>query len=169
MAELKFENVWGSKSDSLVEEIVATWESLGALPPESDPYRRAQQVVFVIRTQEDKIVGISTAFNVFIEQLKSNMIAFRGLILPGYRLPGLLIKLVNETFNHLESVQSQFKPQPLGVVVEVENPNLLRIKKAVTATGLTFIGFSKKGFPIRIKYFKNAEIKYDIQLPGSSG
>ena len=164
MSKLTFDSVWKHQDQMLTDEIIATWNRLGVLPPGVDGRIRAQQVVFVVRNEARKIVGISTAYHLRSEQLRSPMLAFRAMLDPDYRIPGLLQKLFNVTFDQLEMSSYEMFPRPLGVIVEVENPNLLKVKKAVTSTGLTFIGFSPKGFPIRVKYFRNAQIDYDLHL-----
>lgn len=158
MEELTFENVWGPKSDELITEIANKWKSMGVLPPDEVPEKRANQVVFLIRNTAQDIVGISTAYNLHVAQLKNHLLAFRGMIDPKYRYPGLFTKLVLNTFDYLEEVHGEIVPKPIGLLAEVENPNLLKIKQAVTRTGLIFIGYSRRGFPVRVRYFKGAKI-----------
>lgn len=157
MEQLTFENVWGEKSPALIEEISNKWKSLGVIPPNESPEKRARQVVFLIRNEKRGIVGISTAYNLRVEQLGNHLLAFRSLLDPQYRIPGLFIKLVHSSFDYLESIHHTLEPKPIGLIAEIESPNLLKLRDAVTSTGFVFIGYSARKLPLRVKYFKGAK------------
>ncbi|MBV6647909.1 MAG: hypothetical protein KI790_20785 [Cyclobacteriaceae bacterium] len=152
------ENVWGKLSNETAAEIVGIWRALNALPADQDPYHRVKQVVLVARDHNNRIIGLTTAFTSYIQRLQNHFFVFRGLISPTRRIPGLFIKMTMETIKYLEAIHKSHHPRTIGVFAEIENPKLQQIKDAVTVTNLTFIGYSPKGNPIRVYYFKGAKL-----------
>ena len=67
-------------------------------------------------------------------------------------------KLTTNTLDYLESIHKSIDQRVIGVIAEFENKDLQKINYAVSKSGFVFIGFSKKGNPIRVYYFKGAKI-----------
>ena len=156
--QFKFENVWSIKNQELLDEIVQAWARVGAVPEGQSGLDRAKQVVYLIRDPLDKIAGISTAYIGTVPRLKNDFFIFRCMIFPEYRYPGLLFKITKMTIDYLESIHSSLNQKVVGVFTEVENEQLKKLNFAVLPSGLTFIGYSKRGNPIRVYYFKGAKI-----------
>ncbi len=154
---LYLENVFFKKSDALIQEIIKTWQELNLLPHGTNALGRAKQVVYVVRNKDHKIIGITTAYLTKVERLQNHLFAFRGMINPRYNAPGLFIHMTSRTIEFLESIHEKIKPRPIGVIAEIENANLQLFRDVVTPSGLTFIGFSAKGHPLRVYYFDGAK------------
>jgi len=154
------QSVFQKVDDHLANELIATWKKYGALPKEENGKERAAQVVIILRNKENNIIGISTAFPSYIEQLKCTLFAFRCMIAPEYRFPGLLTKITLETRNHLEKVYKQSHPECVGIITEIYNDKLSKNRREAvfTTSGFVFIGYSKNGYQIRVYYFKGAKI-----------
>ena len=158
MSSYTFQNVWSLKDQDLLDEIVAAWDRVGAIPDQQSSQDRAKQVVFLIRDHNNQIAGISTAFISYFPQLKNKFFIFRCMIFPEYRAPGLLAKLTTMTLDYLESIHKSLNEKVIGVITEVENKQLQKLNRAILHTGFIFIGYSKRGNPIRVYYFKGAKI-----------
>lgn len=137
--------------------MIRTWQELHALPPGIDAEKRALQVVYVFRNPDHRILGISTAYLTRVERLRSYLFAYRAMIHPVYNAPGLFIHLTGKSIDFLESIHHEVSPRPIGVIAEMENQNLQKLRNVVTPSGLIFIGFSAKGNPLRVRYFKGAK------------
>ncbi len=158
MDQIKIVDVWSNKSEELIQEIVDTWKKVGALPNQVDPFIRAKQVVLVARNEDNEIVGITTAKKTYYTPLKNDFYFFRGLLLPDYRIPGLFINMTIKTFERLEEFNYALigEKKPLGVITEVENPRLKKANLTKLSSGMVLIGFSTRGNPIYVYYFKGA-------------
>ena len=153
-----FHNVWSEKNQDLLDEIVDAWKQIGAIPPGQSGMDRAKQVVYLVRDENGKIVAITTAFITYFPQLKHDVFAFRALIFKENRIPGLLPKLTKMTLEYLESIHHSIDKNIIGVITEVENQSLQKLNRVVLSTGFTFIGYSKRGNPVRVYYFKGAKL-----------
>lgn len=156
--EITIENVWTNKSARQVQEIIDFWNDHKAIPPSEDISKRAQQVVIVARNENSKIVGVTTSYLKNYTPLKSKLFVFRGMIAPDYRVPGLFIKITNETIQVLEKFSKSIdaNERPVGLIAEMENHQLKKARSTKTPTGMTLIGFSKKENPIYVYYFRGA-------------
>jgi len=155
---LRFENVWSLKNQDLLDEIVEAWAILGVVPEGQSSMDRAKQVVYLVRNTDSKIVGISTTYISFIPKLKNKLFVYRCLIFPKYRYPGLLAMLTKMTLEYLESIHHSLNEKIIGVITEIENKSLQKLNLAVLPSGFVFIGYSKRGNPVRVYYFKGAKI-----------
>lgn len=156
--DLVIQTVWEAKSPELVEEIINTWKKYNALPPEVDTQKRANQVVLVVRNGNGEIVGITTAAQFFYQPLKNELFALRGMLVPDFRVPGLFIKMITTTIETLESntKKSNESNKPIGVIAEVEVPNIKSGRFTKLASGMTLLGFSSQDHPVYAYYFQGA-------------
>ena len=69
--QLIFENLWQQKATPLHAEVRLMWKKHFSGLTDDQVNTRLEQLVFVVRTQERKVVGVSTAHKVFIPQLKN--------------------------------------------------------------------------------------------------
>lgn len=159
--KVTFENLWQKDLGELKKEIITIWKQYHPGLEEDNAEERAKQIVFVIKNEFDQVVGISTAFKAYIKQLRNYLYAFRILILPEYRRPGLSTKLIIETRDFLESIHQQDETnRAVGIISLVENEGLKKVKREaiLSASKLVYIGNSSKGHHIRVYYFKGATI-----------
>ena len=154
----RFENVWCTKDQKLLNEIVEAWDRVHAIPANQSGQERAKQVVYLVRNKNDEIIGISTAYFTFIPNLNNNLFVYRCMIFPGNNIPGLFTKITLLTIEYLESIHKSLNQKVIGILTEVENKSLQKLNLAVLPSGFVFIGYSKRGNPLRVYYFKGAKI-----------
>ena len=157
---ITFEEVFGKLDQDLAGELIGVWKKFNLLAESESGNTRVKQVVMVVRNKNHEIIGISTAYPIQVEQLKNKLFAFRCMLVPEYRYPGLLTKLTVMTRDFLEEVHLTYDPYCIGIITEVQNTKLNDHRKEAVypGSGFTFIGYSKKGFQIRVYYFKGAKI-----------
>lgn len=161
--ELVFENLWKKKDPAGQEKVKLLWKKHFPETPDAVLSERVKQVVFVIRTSDGKVVGISTAYKSYIMHLKHNFYAFRCFIDPEYRVPGLTSTLLVKTRDFLEEIYQTDGTENehcIGVITLVENDRIMKHRNEAVwpASQMVYIGNSPKGYHIRVYYFKKALI-----------
>ncbi|QSE96215.1 hypothetical protein [Fulvivirga lutea] len=149
------------KTTKYNEQIIDFWQRLNALPDGVNPFHRVEETVFVATNSDGEVIGVTTAVPKQIAHLNQLwFFNFRTMMHPEFRIPGLVDYLASETINLLEQDYLQGKSECVGVITLIEDQRVQKIKrKAVyTATGLTFVGYTKNKAEIRLKYFKGATI-----------
>lgn len=124
---------------------------------------RLFQVVIVASTPEGEVVGVSTSYKAHIKHLKNNFYAFRCLIEPNYRIPGLMEVILLRTRDFMEEISQTDEPEGercIGLITLVENDRIMkhRTEAIWPASKMVYIGNSPKGYHIRAYYFKKALI-----------
>lgn len=161
---LIFENLWQQGTTPFHAQIMELWTRNF---PRIDPSvftARLNELVFIVRTPEGRVVGISTAYKMYIEQLKNNLYAFRCFLDPEFRIPGLTTKLVVITRVWLEEIHTQDGSEEsrcIGMITVVENQRMLQNRNEAILKGskMVYIGSTPKGNHIRVTYFKDALIR----------
>lgn len=154
------ENVWGRNTDPLRDTVLEIWRNNGG-PTGLQAEDRLAQLVFVVKDETGRVVGMSTAFKAYIRQLRNYCYAIRLMLVPGHRIPGLTSRLLVSTRDFLESIHQQdTTDRAIGMITLVENPHLKEKRNEAIwpASGMVYIGNSKEGHHIRIYYFKGARI-----------
>src|SRR4051794_15305566 len=100
-----FENVWRKNDPDVQQQVAAIWKNVAGLN-DAKIGERLQQIIFVAKDGQ-KVIGISTAFKSYIQQLKNYFYAYRCLIVPGSNIPGIDVKLSVLTRDFLESIHQQ--------------------------------------------------------------
>ena len=156
---LSIENIWKDVSEERIEEISQFWKANQLIGPNVDVVARAKQGLYVARNQDNTMVALTTAYPQFIKQLGNYLFAYRCVILPSYRYPGLLTKLTMLSRDYLESISTSFEPRCVGLITEVQNTSLAQYKKPIyPGTEFVFLGYTADGSQIRGYYFKQAEL-----------
>jgi len=161
--QLIFENLWQQKASSFHEEVKLMWKKHFQELTEDQLHDRLKQVVFILRTAEGRVVGVSTAHKAHIAQLKNKLYSFRCFIDPDYRIPGLTSTLTVKTRDWLEDIHQtdgDEKDRCIGMITLVENERIMTFRNEAIwrASKMVYIGNSPKGFHIRVYYFKKALI-----------
>ena len=157
-SKVTIHDVWQDKTEELVQEILDFWKVHRAIPSNVDINKRAQQVVLVLRDENQEIIGITTSYVTKYTILKNNVFVFRGMLAPSHRIPGLFIKMTITTIQILEASSRALndKERPIGVIAELENPALKKARITKTPSGMHLIGFSQRENPIYAYYFQGA-------------
>ncbi len=154
---ITFKNVF--KDNQLQKDAVSFWNQV--VPnAKFDRQERSKHVVFMAYFNQQPI-AVTTAQPKLITKLNNNYFYnFRILIHPEYRIPGLLDKLSQSTIKYLEDLYLENQTECIGLITLIENTQLneKRREPIYPTTGFVFIGFSKKGFQVRVRYFKGAKI-----------
>ncbi len=157
---LVFENVWG-KHVFEQQEIKTIWKQFNPGLDDDQVEERLQQIVWLVKNEFHQVVALSTAYPAFIKQLKLYMYAVRLMIVPGYRIPGLMSKILVDTRDFLEANRPEpEESEPQGIITLVENEKLKKLRNEAVwpASRMVYIGNSKKGHRIYVYYFKGALI-----------
>ncbi len=153
---IHLENVWNNKSPELTEEIIDTWKKVGLKTQIHELEQRANQVVYIARAQNHELVSISTAFPFYSNLMRNYLFFFRSLVRDEYKIPGLLAKMTKSTLEYLESIHEKVQPKCIGVLTEIENPELKKYNLVHMPSGFTFIGYSSRNNPMRVYFFHGA-------------
>lgn len=157
--KLEFENQWISQSEQTRQGVIDFWNTHNLLKPDVSGIQRAKEVVWVVRTPSQSIIGVSTAFKAHFKQLHNNFYVFRCAIAPDFRIPGLMSKILVDTRDFLESIHKKDPDPCLGIMTFVENPGVNANRKAVwSASQMVYVGSTPDGKQIRVYYFKGARI-----------
>lgn len=160
MRSLGFECYWNRESEDEMAQVKAMWRQYHAIDDEEEIEKRIKQVVFVVKDQEGRIGGVSTARPLQIKFLGGHFFyEFRCFIAPPFRAPGLDTFLAVKTkafLAGLEGSGTNFK----GIVMVIENQEIKkqRTKAVWHDTEMVFAGYTKEGHHIRVGYFKGARI-----------
>lgn len=157
--DFTFDPVWKKNLPEGNREVLAIWKQAGLNDQEAE--KRLHQLVYVVRDEKGRIVGISTAYKAYIKQLRNYLYAFRCMLVPDCRIPGLTSKLVVMTRDFLESIHEADGPdKAIGIITLVENDRIKqnRTEAVWPASKMVYIGNSKEGHHIRVYYFKGARI-----------
>ena len=163
IADIKLENVWGKVSPETKQEAIKFWVDEKVLSEEAAE-QRADELLFIARDTDNKIIAVSTAIKMRVKLLNDNLLyQYRCFISPKARVVGFDVHLTKLSLQFLEEVaKSEEVQKPIGVFVVVINPKLNTNKinnQAVwRAYKMYFIGFNTKGQPIRVYYFKGTKI-----------
>ncbi|MEM7551194.1 MAG: hypothetical protein AAF363_16045 [Bacteroidota bacterium] len=159
---IKFENHWQGVSDSLKKDIRELWTGHGIRFEPEVFEERAKQVLVVARNNNGELLGISTAKERFIPRFKSKLYGIRCFIDKEHRIPGLLSKLFTESIDFFEGQFDSKDPNsPGGVIAIVENERLKEYRREAEwpASKMIFVGKTKQGHHIRLRYFKGARLQ----------
>jgi len=158
---LVLENVWRKDVSAIRQRVFELWEAYSG-PVATQAEDRLKQLAFVVKDEGGAVVGMSTAFKVYVKQLRNYFYAVRLMLAPAYRIPGLTSKLLVSTRDFFEAVhgQDEIPGRAIGLITLVENERLKQHRNEAIwpASGMVYIGNSGEGHHIRVYYFKGARI-----------
>ncbi|MTI38070.1 hypothetical protein [Fulvivirga lutimaris] len=158
--DFKWHIVWKKITSEEVIQIVGFWLRLGILSrPEA--YKRANQVVIMIKNKNDELIGVSTAFPTYFDQLRAHVYAYRCLIKKDSRVIGLETKLTLETKSVLQKGLSGVKEnKPVGLLAVVQNERLSNDARYAVWPGVNmiYVGNNNAGHSIRVSYFDHVKL-----------
>lgn len=159
--EVTFENLWKKDLGELKREVLIMWRQYNPRIEEAQADERINQVVYIIKNELGQVVGVSTAFKVYVNQFRNYFYSIRLLILPTFRSQKLATTLLVKSRDFLESIHQEDEPNPaIGLITLVENELLKQNKREAIwpASKMIYAGNSSKGHHIRLYYFKGAII-----------
>jgi hypothetical protein len=158
---ISYENLWRKDLGELKKEVITMWRQHNPGLEEEKAEERANQIVLVVKNEFEQVIGVSTAFKVYIKQFRNFMYSIRVMVLPEYRSQKLATDLLVKSRDFLESIHQEDLPDPpIGMITLVENELLKKNKREAIwpASKMIYAGNSSKGHHIRVYYFKGATI-----------
>jgi len=158
---VSYENLWGMDAAELKKEVITMWKQHNPGFEGAKVEERANQIVFVAKNEFEQVIGVSTAFKVYIKQFRNFMYSIRVMVLPEYRSQKLATDILVKSRDFLESIHQEDLPDPpIGMITLVENELLKKNKREAIwpASKMVYAGNSSKGHHIRVYYFKGATI-----------
>jgi hypothetical protein len=121
--------------------------------------------VLVARDADGQIVAVGTALLRIIPRLRQPTYYYRQFFAPEYRGNKEAVPFFQQAVEILEAANVE-KRESLGILLELENATLDgRFNMAVEPrTGATFIGYSPRGFQLKVVYFKDATLFPPAQI-----
>lgn len=159
--------VWKQVSPELREELLAFWQRERAISDPAQAEARAEQVVCVGRDASGALCAVGTAVIRVLPRLRQPMYYYRQFFGSGHRGLRQTVPFVNAVKQALESYNAGLaQPEALGVLIELESELLAaRYTRAHEPTGdFTFIGYSPRGFQLRVSYFRDAVLQAPAPL-----
>lgn len=130
--------VYRQVDDAIADEIIRFWERNNAIPDPAERKRRVTDVVYTIRTNDGKLVGISS---VYIGKVgEETGYFYRMFIEPSHRRPGMMRHITNSTRDYLKQLSIPNKPG--NMVIVTENPKLMRpgLRRMLRSNGYVYLG-----------------------------
>jgi len=158
---ITYENLWRKDPGELKKEVITIWKQYNPGIEETQAEERANQIVYIVKNEFDQVIGVSTAFKVYIKQFRNYLYSIRLLILPEFRSQGMATDLLVKSRDFLEAIHKDDQPDPaIGMITLVENELLKKNKREAIwpASKMIYAGNSSKGHHIRVYYFKGAVI-----------
>lgn len=156
----QIENVWQEKNEALQEEIVTFWLEQKALPEREQAAQRVNQVVYVVRDSEGRIVGLNTAYPQLNQRLGNYFFYIRGFVSPVHRRNKILERLTKDTYDFFnQRFQEGKNPRIIGLFAVVESKALQQHVSEAIREGFVYIGQDKQGNHLRVAYFDGASIQ----------
>jgi hypothetical protein len=160
--------VWKAVDDDTRRELVEMWTGTGAITDRAVAAVRAGQAVCIARDADGALCGVATAVRRVFPRLRQPMYYYRQYFAPSIRGRRHATAFLNESRRVLEAYNAALpRPECLGVLVELENPQLAAIydRVVIPEVGMTFIGYSARGLQLRAAWFDGARLM--TPLPAS--
>ncbi len=152
---------WQQMDDAAADSVRAFWnrEHANVAGPES--LRRVQQVVVRVLTADDELAAVSTAEPRTIPRLMQPMFYYRCFVGAAWRDGKLVRPLLRHSFDALETWARGHGFPCIGVLLELENEGFARTLQRARwpDVDFSFIGRSRKGQDLRVRYFRGARLK----------
>jgi hypothetical protein len=159
--QIAFVDVWPGRGKAWEADIRQLWDTHREAREIGSADKRIDSAVMVL-VAAGRVVGLSTAYARQVGLLNHNWLyEFRIFIAPHARQPGLDAKLIQESVSILEQSAQTDPHKPIGVLAQLQNEKLMQSPSATPILRLApfyLIGYTSKGYPIRVLYFDGASI-----------
>ena len=152
-------SVWRNVTPELQAELAQFWLSNGAMVDAERANARAMQAVCVVRDAGGALCGVATAMLRILPRLRQPTYYYRQFFAPSFRGQAQALPVFQAACRILEEANRD-KPESLGVLMEIENAGLATLFSEAIGerTGGVFIGYSPRGFQLRVIYFQGARL-----------
>jgi hypothetical protein len=146
---------WRLDDARIEADATAFWRRLDILPPDVTPEVRAKELG-AVAYKDGRIVGVTTAGIVRLEQVRARLAMLRGAVDPEHRrsyLAQALALYTRELVERWSMAHPEEKVAGLGAIIE--SPDLVARQKQPfwPMTRLGLIGFTADGRQIRVSWF----------------
>ena len=151
--------VWKQVTPELKAELRAMWEANNAMRDPAQAALRAEQAVCVARDEQGRLCGVGTAIIRVLPRLRQPMYYYRQFFAQDMRGQKQTVPFFERACAVLQDYNASLeKPESLGVLLELENPQLSARYTIAQGLNTTFIGYSPRGFQLRVSYFQGATL-----------
>ncbi|HET7561951.1 MAG TPA: hypothetical protein VFJ87_06185 [Rhodanobacteraceae bacterium] len=152
---------WPHVDTDAAESIRAFWLREQANVEGAEAERRVQQSIMRVLNADGELVAVSTAEPKTIPRLLQPMYYYRCFIGAAWRDRKLARPLLRHSFDALEDWARAHGFPCIGVLLELENAGFARTLQQAhwSGTDFTFIGRSRRGLDLRVRYFRGAKLK----------
>lgn len=162
--------VWKQVTPELKAELLAMWEANNAMRDPAQAALRAEQAVCVARDEQGRLCGVGTAIIRVLPRLRQPMYYYRQFFASELRGKNQAVPFFARAKDILESYNAGLAaPESLGVLLELENPQLAKRYGMAQGPMTTFIGYSPRGLQLRVSYFKDATLLPPRDMPRRQG
>ena len=164
--------VWQNVDAALEQELVDFWIAEKVFATEGPARARAGEVVCVGRAPDGKIAGVCSVVPRILPRLRERMYYYRSYVRAADRKQGLALQVLKSGKEPLQGFQAALpKPRVIGIVLEIENRAVAAYHNEAfwRLTGYTFIGYSPRGFDMRVQYFDGARLQRLRPAAGGAG
>lgn len=159
--QFAFVEHWQKDDADAAEAVLAFWRRENAIGDEASAKKRIGEIVLHARDRDGAVAGVSTAVPITLPRLGQPTYYFRCFIGKDWRKSRLVLHLLRRTCEVLEAYARSRDFPCIGVVLEMENERFGETLKRAwwPSTGFAFIGKSRRGLDLRVKYFRGAKLK----------
>lgn len=151
--------VWKQVTPELKAELLAMWTRNQAMADPALAAARADQAVCVGRDEQGVLCGVGTAVVRVLPRLRQPMYYYRQFFTQETRGQKQTVPFFNDARRVLEDYNAGLpQPESLGLLLELENPQLAARYNMAQGPQTTFIGYSPRGFQMRVSYFEHATL-----------
>jgi hypothetical protein len=158
--------VWKQVTPDLEAELLGMWQRNNALRDPALAAARAAQAVCIARDEQGQAIAVGTAVLRVLPRLRQPMYYYRQFFARELRGRAQAVPFFERAKDILEAYNAALPaPESLGVLLELENPQLAARYDMAQGALTTFIGYSPRGLQLRGSYFSGATLLAPRDVP----
>jgi hypothetical protein len=163
---LQISAVWKQVTPELRAELLAMWTRHDTLRNPVLGAARADEAVCIARDEQGEVCAVGTAVVRVLPRLRQPMYYYRQFFADSVRGQRQTVPFFDSARQVLQQYNAALpQPESLGVLLELENQQLSARYKLAQYMGTTFIGYSPRGFQLRVSYFDGATLLPPVSVP----
>ena len=158
--------IWKQVTPELQAELLDMWQQNNTLRDPAMAAMRAAQAVCIARDGQGKVIAVGTAVLRVLPRLRQPMYYYRQFFSRELRGRAKAVPFFERAKDILEQHNASLPaPESLGVLLELENPQLAARYDMAQGDLTTFIGYSPRGLQLRVSYFHGATLLPPVDVP----
>lgn len=152
--------VWQSGDAALAEPVIEFWRRENAISDDAQARSRLGEIVMYAHDPDAGVAAVCTAVPATLPRLGQPMYYYRAFVGHRWRSTRLVLNLFKRSLAVLETYARDHDFPCIGVLMEMENARFGESLRAPVwrRTGFVYIGKSKRGLDLRVKYFDGAQL-----------